>query len=360
MKKAIISIMLSICFGNMLSQISQTAIIPKNVEVEYDNIQAEIIYKNGLVYYLYDKDSIPFTGVICIYDYNHQAVKELESAIMQNGDYYIQNGAALKEVSKEISDTKLKSRYLSKKTSYKNGLIDGKDIAYHENGVIKFEQNYIKGVVNNQDVLRKILSKEKLTIDYIEGNCTNLGSLNNYNITVAQSKQRYYVKIISHTDRGDDAKLKVDGRIYFTFNNSAYISEFPEKFYRPVKTFNDRLYITFPTIPSISIPYENGKYTEEWLKLNMSNDKALELEKLIDFYSDSRENVTTYLITASDLRKGNVNKDNVKLYIKSEYRYKIRDYFIANKVRMIVFNNQTGQVYYDQLFAPVDNTNKKK
>ena len=98
------------------------------------------------------------------------------------------------------------------------------------------------------------------------------------------------------------------------------------------------------------------------LKLNIQSDKEtlLELENLINPFNSDVENLSIYLITACDLRKGDKYKDNLKLYIKQEYRYRLRDYFIANKVRMVIFNNKTGKLYYDNLFVPASPAKKKK
>lgn len=221
-------------------------------------------------------------------------------------------------------------------------------------------------------IAQEILSKEKLTIDYIEQKCIDINTLKEYNITPEDSKLRYYVKIILGSSRKDDAELEVNGGINFKFNTYCDVV-IEDQFYRPFKTFiskneeffNDNTgnYITFPSIPSKTVYWKNGDtmLQTEYLKLNVliSKESLYELENLINNIVD-RNKISIYLITASDLRKGDKYKDNVKLYIKQEYRYRLRDYFIANKVRMVIFNNETGKLYYDNLFVPASPAKKKK
>ena len=335
---------------------------PKIVDIEYDNLQKDFPLKNGKSCIIDGKDSIPFTGVCKIYNYDHDKVGKLCDEYPNPRDYY--------ELLEKIKESKSLTRYLFKELNFKDGIKERKQITYSMYGSILKSEIFVNGVLQTNDVANKILSKEKLTIDYIENNCVDLNTLKGYNINSEDTKLRYYIKMSANSDRDDNARLVVGSGINFEFNVYSNDAKIEDQFYRPIKTVISKaseyvgdysgLYITFPSIPSETVVEFNHSYYQfQRLKINNKKDKEtlLEFENLINYESGK---ISIYLITASDLRKGDKNKDNVKLYIKQAYRYRLRDYFIANKVRMVIINNETGKLYYDNLFVPVITTKKKK
>jgi len=122
--------------------------------------------------------------------------------------------------------------------------------------------------------------------------------------------------------------------------------------YRPINCFYAKnLFISFPTIPIKSVAqtkkYINGLESSKihtTLNIDVNKINALEIE-------NNKDKLRIYFIITDNIKKGNIFHDNFEIWVSS-MKNEIKDYYFANKVRMIIVNKETGEIYYSKLYTP--------
>jgi len=274
-----------------------------------------------------------------------------------------------------------------------------------EDGVIDQETadeylNPNKVTINNikfdtikyDNVKSKILSNN-FTMQFINWNCYSIEKGKQYNVISLIKNdvigyyglnEKYNTKLKrnlfgeSLKCKELNAKLNEDKRIFLKLCYYTYVDEFkmsdysiekgkftinfPEHVkqhgedeiaYRPVNCFNSsKLYISFPTIPIIKSVLERKNYGD-WeyyrfhTKLNIDVNKinALEIE-------NNKDKLRIYFIILDNIKKGNIFNDNFETWVGPKYKSEINDYYFANKVRMVIANKETGEIYFSKLYVP--------
>jgi len=168
----------------------------------------------------------------------------------------------------------------------------------------------------------------------------------------------YYYFILENCGIGDYDMGK--GGFEITFNNFQSKARSSEEsfdkyynlFYKPVNIFcikSGEFYLSIPTIPVQERYYAvNGESFDDRsvsLSIRVDKSKALEIE-------NNRDKLNIYFITLGPIKRGNIYKDNLSIWIKSEYKNEISEYYLTNKARLVIANKETGQIYYNKLYAP--------
>lgn len=266
------------------------------------------------------------------------------------------------------------------------------------NGIYQDIKKRSFDLLNKNDVKNRILSNN-LTVDFIIKNCYNLYSdiscydiknlvnnnmlayyqLNNKfntplkkklfqktnefaNLKASFNKERanfsdlcYYFTISADAERDN---LRISN---YDLNKGAFNLDFKAGSYwytmfDPINQFDGRDFaISVNGIPFSGFVVDNKTWTR--MKLYVNTKNALNIE-------NNRDKIDVYFIIVDGLRVGNIYSDKSQFFcqlyghapVRSEYQ---REYYVANKVRLVLVNRDTNEIYYSKLYSHPSVATKK-